>query len=377
MNFLEIVYKNILRRKARTFLSLLGIMIGVSAIVALVGVSNGLKSSALDVMGSLTGDISVTTSGTFFTVEPMDESVMDKIKDIKGVKYVAPVVIILDVEAMTGGGQGPSSFEVYGIDPVAEKLIGTSATEVKKGRALQASDRYKMIVGSTYAKMKDLKVGSKVKFYERQFEVVGIMETGNFIMDQMRAIPIDIAREVAGVDPDIIHMVRVKVEKPGTEKEVALRINLIIPDVEATTSSEQTEQISEFLDTIETMTWAISAIAAIVGGIGIMNTMLMSVIERTKEIGVFKAVGWSNNDVLKMILLEGFLLGLFGGVLGIGGGKLTTIAFAAFLRGFQANITLVLVGEAMLFAVALGVFGGIYPAYKAASIDPIDALRNE
>jgi putative ABC transport system permease protein len=377
MNFLEIVYKNILRRKARTFLSLLGIMIGVSAIVALVGVSNGLKSSALDVMGSLTGDISVTTSGTFFTVEPMNESVMDKIKGIKGVKYIAPVVIIIDVEAMTGGGQGPSSFEVYGIDPVAEKLIGTSATEVKEGRALQASDRYKMIVGSTYAKMKDLKVGSKVKFYERQFEVVGIMETGNFIMDQMRAIPIDVAREVAGVDPDIIHMVRVKVEKPGTEKEVALRINLIVPDVEATTSSEQTEQISEFLDTIETMTWAISAIAAIVGGIGIMNTMLMSVIERTKEIGVFKAVGWSNNDVLKMILLEGFLLGLFGGILGIGGGKLTTIAFAAFLRGFQANITLVLVGEAMLFAVALGVFGGIYPAYKAASIDPIDALRNE
>ncbi|RLF93107.1 ABC transporter permease, partial [Thermococci archaeon] len=190
-------------------------------------------------------------------------------------------------------------------------------------------------------------------------------------------IPIDVAREVAEIDPDIIHMVRVKVEKPGTEKEVALRINLIIPDVEATTSSEQTEQISEFLGTIETMTWAISAIAAIVGGIGIMNTMLMSVIERTKEIGVFKAVGWSNNDVLKMILLEGFLLGLFGGFLGIGGGKLSTIAFASFLRGFQANITLALVGEAMVFAVALGVFGGIYPAYKAASIDPIDALRNE
>ena len=352
-------------------------MIGVSAIVALVGVSNGLKSSALDVMGSLTGDITITKSGNILAMQPMDEDVMDEIKEIKGVKYVAPVVIILDVEAMTGGGQRPSSFEVYGIDPVAEKLIGTSATEVKEGRALQASDRYKMIVGSAYAKMEDIKVGSKVKFYERQFEVVGIMETGNYIMDQMRAIPIDVAREVAEIDPDIIHMVRVKVEKPGTEKEVALRINLIIPDVEATTSSEQTEQISEFLDTIETMTWAISAIAAIVGGIGIMNTMLMSVIERTKEIGVFKAVGWSNNDVLKMILLEGFLLGLFGGFLGIGGGKLSTIAFASFLRGFRADITLALVGEAMVFAVALGVFGGIYPAYKAASIDPIDALRNE
>ncbi|MCK4433711.1 MAG: ABC transporter permease [Methanomicrobia archaeon] len=377
MNFLGIVYKNILRRKARTFLSLLGIMIGVSAIVALVGVSNGLRSSAFDVMGNLTGDISVTTSGTFFTVEPMDESVIDEIRDIKGVKYVAPVVIIFDIEAMTGGGQGPSSFEVYGIDPVAEKLIGTSATDVKVGRELRVGDRYKMIVGSMYAKMEDLKVGSKVMFYDEQFEIVGIMETGNFIMDQMRAIPIDIAREVAEIDPNIIHMVRVKVEKPGTEKEVALRINLIVPNIEATTSSEQTEQISEFLDMIQTMTWAISAIAAIVGGIGIMNTMLMSVIERTKEIGVFKAVGWSNNDVLKMILLEGFLLGLFGGILGIGGGKLTTIAFASFLRGFQADITLVLVGEAMLFAVSLGVFGGIYPAYKAASIDPIDALRNE
>lgn len=375
MNFLGIVYKNILRRKARTFLSLLGIMIGVAAIVALVGISNGLRSNALDVMSTLTGDITVTKSGNILATETMDESVMDKIKDIKGVKYVAPVVIIPEKEIETGKGIG--SFEVYGIDPVAEKLIGTAATEIKEGRALEANDRYKMIVGSAYAKMKNLKVGSKVTFYDKQFEIVGITETGNYIMDQMRAIPIDVAREVARLDPRTIHMVRVKVEKPGTEKEVALRINLIVPNVEATTSSEQTEQISNFMDTIRTMTWAISAVAAIVGGIGIMNTMLMSVIERTKEIGIFKAVGWSNTDTLKMILLEGFLLGFFGGILGVIGGKLATMIFASLLAQFQADITLTLVGEAMLFAVSLGVIGGIYPAYRAASIDPIEALRNE
>ena len=113
-------------------------------------------------------------------------------------------------------------------------------------------------------------------------------------------------------------MIRVKVSKPGTEDEVAKRISLTIPGVEARSSEVMSEQVGDFLSIIEKVTWAISAVAGIVGGVGSANTMLMSVIERTKEIGVFKAVGWTNADVMKTILLEGLILGFLGGVMGVG-----------------------------------------------------------
>ena len=172
-------------------------------------------------------------------------------------------------------------------------------------------------------------------------------------------------------------MIRVKVSKPGTEEEVAKRINLTVPGAEARSSEVMSEQVGEFLGIIEKVTWAISALAAIVGGVGITNTMLMSVIERTKEIGVFKAVGWSNSDVMRIILVEGLLLGFLGGVIGVFLGFVALIVVQDQVPGFAGQITPLLIAEAMGFAMSLGVIGGIYPAYRAANLDPVVALKAE
>ena len=121
---------------------------------------------------------------------------------------------------------------------------------------------------------------------------------------------------------------------------------------------------------------AVAAIAAIVAGVGILNTMLMSVVERFKEIGALKAVGWTNNDIMKMILYESALIGIFGGILGILAGIFVAGSIES-LAGLTTAVGVGLILQAFLFALFIGVFAGLYPAYAASKMDPVEALRAE
>ncbi len=373
MDMLQIVTNNIMRRKARTFLTLLGISLGVAVIVALVSLSIGLKSNAVDIMGKVAGDITVMEKGQMFTMSNLDEDTMKEIQNISGVKMVAPTVMIIDMTR----GFNVAGAEARGVDPGLEERFASSSWDIVEGRPLRSSDTYNVMVGTVVADQLDLKIGDTVTFMGYDFKVIGILSFGNTLLDQAYYLNIRTAREIANRPSDYVNIVRVKVSKPGTEDEVAKRINLSVPGVDARSSAVMSEQIGQFLSIIEKVTWAISAVAAIVGGVGIANTMLMSVIERTREIGVFKAVGWSNADVMKTILLEGLLLGFLGGAMGIGLGSVVTVVVKDQIPGFAGEITLVLIMEAMAFAVSLGIVGGLYPAYRAAHLDPVVALKAE
>ena len=372
MDMLEIVVNNVLRRKARTFLTLLGISLGVAAIVALVSLSLGLEANALDVMGKVTGDITVMQEGQMF-MSTLSADLMQDIRNVNGVQLVAPTVLLTD---LSRGFNNPGA-EARGVDPDLEELFSSSSWDIIDGRPIRAGDSYAAMAGTVLADQMNLKVGQSIEYMGKDFKIVGILSFGNTLLDQAYYINIDTAREIAGRPSDYVNMIRVKVSKPGTEEEVAKRIDLTVPGVEAHSSAAMSEQISEFLGIIEKVTWAISAVAAIVGGVGIANTMLMSVIERTKEIGVFKAVGWSNSDVMKIILIEGLILGLLGGIVGIGLGYVAVFFVKDIVPGFAGKITLVLIAEALGFAISLGVVGGVYPAYRAAHLNPVTALKME
>jgi putative ABC transport system permease protein len=373
MEMFEIVINNVMRRKARTFLTLLGISLGVAAIVALVSLSVGLKSNALDIMGKVAGDVTVMEEGQMYTMSSLSEDVMKKIQNVSGVRLVAPTVTLMDLSR----GFNAVGTEARGVDPDLEERFSSSSWDIVDGRPLRSSDTYNAMAGTVLADQLNLRVGQTVEYMGEDFRVVGILSFGNTLLDQALYINIDTAREIARRPPDYVNMIRVKVSKPGTEEEVAKRINLTVPGVEARSSAAMSEQIGEFLGIIETVTWAISALAAIVGGVGIANTMLMSVIERTKEIGVFKAVGWSNADVMKTILMEGLLLGFLGGIAGVVLGFVAVIVVQTQVPAFAGEITVVLIAEAMTFAMSLGVVGGIYPAYRAANLNPVIALKAE
>ena len=373
MDMFEIVINNVLRRKARTFLTLLGISLGVAAIVALVSLSVGLKANAVDIMGKVAGDITVMEEGQMYTLSNLNEDTMRKIENVAGVQMVAPTVMLMDLSK----GFNSVGTEARGVDPHLEERFSSSSWDIIDGRPLKNTDSFNAMVGTVLADQLDLDVGDTIEYMGHDFKMVGILTFGNTLLDQAYYINIDTAREIANRPPDYINMIRVKVSRPGTEDEVAKRINLTVSGVEARSSAAMSEQIGDFLSIIETVTWAISALAAIVGGVGIANTMLMSVIERTKEIGVFKAVGWSNADVMKTILLEGLILGFLGGAIGILLGFVAVIVVQDQVPGFAGQITLLLIAEAMTFAMSLGVVGGIYPAYRAANLNPVVALKAE
>jgi putative ABC transport system permease protein len=186
------------------------------------------------------------------------------------------------------------------------------------------------------------------------------------------------AQTFAG-EPHKVAMYMVKVDDPSQAEKIVGTINTNFPEVHASLTGEFAEQMPDF-ESMDAMLSAISFLAIFVGGLGVMNTMLMAVIERTREIGVLRALGWRRRRILSMIMQEALLLGILGGFTGI---------LIALGLGWMFNI-IPMVGEmltpvwemdifirAIMIAIFLGVLGGVYPAFRATRLQPVEALRYE
>ena len=147
-------------------------------------------------------------------------------------------------------------------------------------------------------------------------------------------------------------------------------------EVEAVSASDLSSQFTGFIDNFRLVVFIVAAVAAVVAGIGILNTMLMSVLERFKEIGALKAVGWAKFDIVKMILFESIFIGVLGGLLGIIFGLGGAAALEIFF-GLNTEVTLQLLFNSFMFSVLIGLIAGFYPAWVASKMDPIEALRAE
>ena len=369
MSFLKFIIKNPFRRKNSAILSIVGICIGIIVIVALGGITEGLVNTFEDTIHAGGADFSISgkeTGDSAYGTNTIDASWTDKIANVSGVEEAYPIYVVL-----TSVGDDYMN-TLIGIDPNGTTMADLSISE---GRIFE-DNASEVILGKVYADDNNYSVGDSIKVNGEEFEIVGIYETGDQSMTGGVFTSISKVGELMD-DEDSISNIYVKVKKGEDPQTVADRIDSLYGDnITTITSVMEMEQMATMLNMLEASTWAISLLAIVVGGLGIINTMLMSVFERTREIGVLKAVGWSNRKILTMIVGESLVITIVSAIIG----SIIAVAACTVLApsmGITPLFTPKIFIQAFSIAIVVGIIGGIYPALKATRLPPTEALRYE
>jgi putative ABC transport system permease protein len=354
-----------------------GILIGIAAVVALGSISEGMKSMMNQEMQFLGGTIMVSSQGSSGLMFGGGGSEISKydlaiFEDFSGVKQVVPYVMEMGQIQI---GQG-SPVEIIGIRPEDVDYFKSKGTELDSGRLIETGDTYQALIGYKYAEDNDLGIGDTVEVKKDSYEVVGIIEKTDTNMDNSIILPLDTMMNTYSMEN--YQSAFLIPEDLSKIQDVADDLKSSFDDFEFTTSSDITKQMSRIIDMISVFTIGISSIAAIVGGLGVMNTMIMSVLERKREIGIMKAIGATRKYILSEILLESVIISLIGGALGLLIGGVGSYSLRFISSGLtEAKVTIPLAVGGLSFAVLLGLVGGFYPAWSASKLDPIEAIRYE
>ena len=380
MSFIKLILKNPFRNRTRAILAIIGIAIGIATIVALGMVTGGLQEATQSTLKAGAAEISVTQKGsnTFIsTGGTLNESYITDLKKIDGVKDSAGILrASANISGASNFGPG-GSFSVSGIDSDKLSLVGIDSLN---GTGFSNGSTNEIILGKTSATNLNKTVGDTINLFGTDFKITGIYETGNFLQDAGAFMSLTTLQNLTGNDQKVSNIV-IKVNENANVTQVGQSIENNYNDLTATTAADQANRINEGLGTINTASTAISLLAIIIGGVGVINTMVMSVFERTREIGVLKAVGWRNRRILGMILGESIVLTLVAAVVGIIMGIIGVEVLLNVIPSSGAVIkpvlTLDILARAFLIALLVGVIGGLYPAYRASRLAPTEALRYE
>lgn len=361
--------KNIFRQRTRTFLTLTAIGIGIGAVVAMGGIFAGFTSQMTDMLGSTNAHlVAVEADISDFGYSAIDERVGARLAAHPDIDHVSGVVLGI----LTNVSEAPF-FILFGYHPQEAAIAHYKVVE---GSPLLANRQ--ALLGRKASEMLGSEIGDTVRLGDSIFRVVGIFETG-VGYEEMGAVVTRRDAQMATGKPRQVSLYSIELDDPGKANEVRDWLNENMSEIDVSVTAEFAENLPD-MESAAAMMGGLAFLMALVGAVGMTNTILMSVLERTREIGVFRAVGWSRLRVLMMILKESLLLGALGGVSGIIIGMLLTrlLGLIPSISGFMAaNFSISLIIQAMLIALFLGALGGIYPAWRATRLQPVEALRYE
>ena len=370
LNIGGMTLKSLFRRKTRTFLTLLAIGIGIGAIVGLGAVVDGVMGQ-LDTIfaGSNAHLMALERDVSDMGYSAIPERVGARIAAHPDVAHVSGVVVGFAMEFE----QAPI-FIMWGYHP-QEKAI--SRFKIIEGEPLLANRQ--TVLGKPVAEALGLGVGDTLRVSDSAFRVVGIYETGTGYEETGGLFTMRDTQVMSG-KPNQVNWYAIELHDPAKAQEMLDYLNKNFPEIDATITSEFTESLPD-MESANAMLSGITVLMALVGAFGMTNTILMSVLERTRELGVLRAVGWSRRRILSMILKESLLLGALGGLSGILIGFLMARGLAAIPSIGEmieaGQFSAALITKAMLIAIFLGALGGLYPAWRATRMQPIEALRYE
>ncbi|HDP69715.1 MAG TPA: FtsX-like permease family protein [Actinobacteria bacterium] len=401
MNILEsfkVAIASLLANKMRSALTMLGIIIGVSAVILLVSIGSGVQadiSSQIMGLGSnvamvMPGKIEMKpgggrSSGPMGMTNKLEPGHAEDIKN--AAQHVKEAVPILSGVASAKYANLSRTADLAGTTP--EYPVARNFP-VEKGRFFTKTDieglKRVCAIGQTVAE--DFfgsrnPIGERITISGQKFTVIGVMSkkgaAGMGIdMDNQIFIPITVAQRVLGTKNVSLILIQAKSQEDMDlaikETERVLLKKLDENDFTVLAQEELLSTFQSMMGTLTLMLGGIAGISLLVGGIGIMNIMLVSVTERTREIGIRKAIGARTFDILSQFVIEAVTLSVVGGALGIVFGAIGSVALGQFL---PSSITFWSIALAFLFSFSIGIFFGVYPAFKASKLDPIEALRYE
>jgi len=397
LNNIIFAYRNLREHKMRSLLTILSIAVSIATIVSLIIIGQSMEQAAgerlhgtVDVIRVFPGH--VIPGRDFVAYGSFTEADINVVKGIDGVTDVSSWMIEI---AEAGYERQLAPVELMGGDPADIRGFLGGVVELEEGRLIrEGANREVMLSTSTLEHINswfdaEMKVGDILMINGVDFTIVGIMayDFAGIEVSHRVLLSKEAVKEITQSDDVMLMLVRI--DDLGRADEIKEQIEETLDErhgvsglTTAITAEAVLEQVGMVFLIIQAVVVSIAFIALIVGGIGIVNIMLMSVIERTRDIGIMKAIGATSKDVLSLFLVEAATISLIGGILGVSAGVAVSVAVGTFISRFIiADMPLIIAPEVLIggliIALMTGVISGLYPARRAAKMRPIEALRHE
>ncbi len=417
----QFAFQNLLTRPIRTILGLVGLSIPILGVVGLFSLSSGLRQLVGNTLSQVEGVMILRENTPSPVFSDLPVSYKAEIAEVSGVRVVVPEVWGLAPpienqgilartirDAASGFRRGPASlFESPLIQgqPVGPHARLRSAVypnnmiaaEDGGGRFLDERDvnRNRIVISTKIAKQypvvdpetgesRPRRVGDRLLIQKTEFEIIGLYETNSLILDQTIIMDLPVAQTLLGINEDQVSCFYIEMSDPGRAEEVAAAVEERLdqtvsegqPRVDANTMAEFMANFDDIMGQLNVFLALVVSLALLVGVVGIVNTMLMSTTERFVEFGVLRTNGWSKRHVLSLVTAESAMLGLLGGIVGCLLAVLLVLMVNPFIEGgLQLDVSPALLALGLSLAVIMGVVGGLYPAWKASNLVPMEAIR--